>query len=102
MPKNFSFLSNSEWVIIISLILGFVNSNSQLTYEDTTEEYKTIFNNTILKQVNHLINEINRSEKVDDKMIGCTAIILTGLSYNHKKFLSYGLNLLKKDRKSVV
>ena len=71
-------------------------ANSQLTYEDTSEEYKIIFNKTILKQVNHLINEINRSEIVDDKMIGCTAIILTGLSYNHEKFLTYGLNLLKK------
>ena len=28
-----------------------------------------------------LINEIKRSEWVDDKMIGCAAIILTGLSY---------------------
>ena len=71
-------------------------SNSQLTYEDTSEEYKIIFNNIIMKQANHLINEISRSEIVDDKMIGCTAIILTGLSYNKEKFLSYGLNLLKK------
>ncbi|MFL2887097.1 MAG: heparinase II/III family protein [Candidatus Pelagibacter sp.] len=71
-------------------------ANSQLTYEDTSEEYKILFNRMILKQVNHLINEINRSKIVDDKMIGCTAIILTGLSYNHEKFLSYGLNLLKK------
>ena len=71
-------------------------ANYQLTYEDTSEEYKKSFNKIIIKQVNHLINEINRSEKVDDKMIGCTSIILTGLSYNHEKFLSYGLNLLKK------
>ena len=71
-------------------------ANSQLTYEDTSNEYKIIFNRIIIKQVNHLINEINRSEIVDDKMIGCTAVILTGLSYNHEKFLSYGLNLLRK------
>ena len=71
-------------------------ANSQLTYEDTSDEYKIIFNRIIIKQVNHLINEINRSEAVDDKMIGCTAIILAGLSFNHEKFLSYGLNLLKK------
>ena len=49
-----------------------------------------------MKQANHLINEISRSEIVDDKMIGCTAIILTGLSYNKERFLSYGLDLLKK------
>ena len=29
-------------------------------------------------------------------MIGCAAIIMTGLSYNNEKFLFYGLNLLKK------
>ncbi len=94
--KNQNYNSDNWEVDILSKRVISWISNSQLTYEDTTEEYKTIFNNTILKQVNHLINEINRSEKVDDKMIGCTAIILTGLSYNHKKFLSYGLNLLKK------
>ena len=94
--KNQNYNSDNWEVDILSKRIISWISNSQLTYEDTTEEYKTIFNNTILKQVNHLINEINRSEKVDDKMIGCTAIILTGLSYNHKKFLSYGLNLLKK------
>ena len=34
------------------------------------------FNHTIQKQINHLINEIEKSEWVDDKMIGCAAIIL--------------------------
>ena len=29
-------------------------------------------------------------------MIGCAAIILTGLSYKDEKYLNYGLNLLKK------
>jgi uncharacterized heparinase superfamily protein len=33
---------------------------------------------------------------VDDKMIGCSAIILTGLSFKDEKNLNYGLNLLKK------
>ena len=71
-------------------------SNSQLTYEDGDEDYKEKFNFMINKQINHLINEISRSELVDDKMIGCTAIILTGLSYNDKKILDFGINLLKK------
>ena len=96
MNKNQNY--NSEiWEIntLSKRIVSWI-SNYQLTYEDTSEEYKKSFNKIIIKQVNHLINEINRSEKVDDKMIGCTAIILIGLSYNHEKFLSYGLNLLKK------
>tara|TARA_B100000029_G_scaffold212912_1_gene210935 strand:- start:1963 stop:3591 length:1629 start_codon:yes stop_codon:yes gene_type:complete len=71
-------------------------SNSQLTYNDADEEYKSKFNFIINKQINHLINEISRSELVDDKMIGSTAIILTGLSYNDEKILNIGINLLKK------
>ena len=72
-------------------------SNSKLTYEDSNEDYKKKFNATIQKQVNHLINEIERSEWIDDKMIGCSAIILTGLAYkNNSRYLSFGINLLKK------
>ena len=72
-------------------------SNSKLTYDESSKDYKDKFNNIIKKQINHLINEINRSEWIDDKMIGCSAIILAGLSYQDKQnYLSYGLNLLKK------
>ena len=38
----------------------------------------------IKKQINHLINEIEGSKWVEDKIIGCAAIILTGLSYKDK------------------
>ena len=72
-------------------------SNSKLTYEDGKSGYKKKFNNIIEKQINHLINEIERTEWVDDKMIGCSAIILAGLSYQDKDgHLKTGLNLLKK------
>ena len=94
--KNQNYNSNTWEVDILSKRIISWISNSQLTYEDTSEKYKILFNNIIIKQTNHLINEINRSEIVNDKMIGCTAIILTGLSYNKEKFLSYGLNLLNK------
>ena len=96
IKKNQNFNSDNWEIDILSKRIISWISNSQLTYEDTSEEYKINFNNIIMKQANHLINEINRSEKVDNKMIGCTAIILTGLSYNKERFLSYGLNLLKK------
>ena len=46
-----------------------------------TLNYKQKFNSIIQKQINHLINEIERSEWIDDKMTGCAAIILAGLSY---------------------
>ena len=45
-------------------------SNSKLTYEDSNQEYKTKFNSIIQKQINHLINEIKRSDWIDDNMIG--------------------------------
>ena len=55
------------------------------------------FNNLIKKQTNHLINEIEKDEWIDDKIIGCAAIILVGLCYQNKDgYLSFGLNLLKK------
>ena len=86
---------NWEIDILSKRIISWI-SNSKLTYEDSTTEYKEKFNYIVKKQINHLINEINRSELVADKMIGCSAIILTGLSYKDEKSLNYGLNLLKK------
>jgi len=72
-------------------------SNSKLTYEDSNQRYKEKFNSIIQKQINHLINEIKISKWIDDKMIGCAAIILAGLSYQDKsRYLDFGLNLLKK------
>ncbi len=68
-----------------------------LTYEESDQGYKDNFNKIIKKQTNHLINEINRSELIDDKLIGCAAIILVGLCYqNEKNYLAFGSNNLKK------
>ena len=87
IEKNKKFNSKSWEIDTLSKrIIAWV-SNTKLTYEETDENYKMLFNKVIHKQVNHLINEINRSNLVDDKMLGCTAIIITGLSYNHEKFL---------------
>ncbi|MDC3145308.1 heparinase II/III-family protein [Candidatus Pelagibacter sp.] len=71
-------------------------TNSQLTYDEGDKTYKEKFNKIIFKQVNHLINEIKISDNYHDKLIGCTAIILTGISYNNEKYLDFGLELLKK------
>ncbi len=88
-PKNWEIDTLSKR--IISWL-----SNSKLSYETSDTIYKEQFNKNIKKQINHLINEISRSSLVDDKMIGCSAIILTGLSFKDEKNLNYGLNLLKK------
>ena len=88
-PKNWEIDTLSKR--IISWL-----SNSKLSYENSDQIYKEQFNKNIKKQINHLINEISRSSLVDDKMIGCSAIILSSLSFKDEKNLNYGLNLLKK------
>ena len=93
--KNRNFNAKSWEVDTLSKRVIAWISNTELTYEEANNDYKKLFNKIINKQINHLINEINRSNIVDDKMLGCTAIITAGLSYNNEKFLSYGLNLLK-------
>ena len=78
-------------------------SNHQLTYEDSDKEYRIKFDHCIQKQVNHLLSEIKNSNDFENKMVGCAAIILTGLAYQNKKnYLSNGLNLLKKIIKSSI
>ena len=78
-------------------------SNHQLTYEDCEEEFKKKFNQSIQKQTNHLLNEIKNLSEVENKIVGCAAIILTGLSYKEEsKYLTDGLNLLKKIIKSSI
>ena len=72
-------------------------SNHNLTYDEGNQDYKENFNRIIQKQANHLINEINKSQIIDDKLIGCASIILVGLCYQEeKKYLSFGTYLLKK------
>ena len=97
IDQNYKYNSKSWEIDIIAKRIIAWTSSSRLTYEDGSSEYKNKFNSAIKKQINHLINEIEGSELVDDKMIGCAAIILTGLSYQDKNwYLKKGLNLLKK------
>jgi len=97
IDKNHRYDSMSWEVDIVAKRIIAWTSNTRLTFEDGSVDYKNKFNAVIKKQINHLINEIERSEWVDDKMISCAAIILTGLSYQDKDgYLKTGLNLLKK------
>ncbi len=88
---------NDTWKIDVlsKRIIAWI-SNSILTYEDSEKNYKNKIDKSINKQINHLILEIERSNDVDDKLLGCTAIILSGISYNNERFLDFGLKLLKK------
>ena len=96
IEKNQKYNSKSWEIDTLSKRVIAWISNSKLSYDDSDETYKEKFNSNIKKQVNHLINEINRSKWVNDKMIGCASIILSGLSYKDEKYLNYGLNLLKQ------
>jgi len=97
IEKNNRYNSKSWKIdIIAKRVIAWI-SNSKLTYEDAGPVYRNKFNNIIKKQINHLIKEIEKDEWVDNKMIGCAAIVLAGLSYNDKgNYLNYGLNLLKR------
>ena len=88
---------NETWKIDIlsKRVIAWI-SNSILTYEDANRKYKNKIDNIINKQINHLLLEIERSNSVDDKLLGCTAIILSGISYKNERFLNFGLKLLKK------
>ena len=78
-------------------------SNHQLSYEDSNKEYRSKFDHMIHKQTNHLIYEIKSSKNLEDKIIGCSAIILTGLSYKiNKIYLDLGLDFLKKITKDLI
>ena len=99
IDKNNKYNSKSWEVDMVAKRIIAWTSNSRLTYEDSDTDYKDKFNAVIKKQINHLINEIEGSKWVEDKIIGCAAIILTGLSYKDKDkdwYLKTGLNLLKK------
>ena len=97
ISKNNRFDKQSwEFDLTAKRIISWL-SNHQLTYEDSNSQFKMKFNYSIQKQANHLLNEINNSDEFEDMMIGCAAIVLTGLAYNdHKNYLKNGLNLLKK------
>ena len=96
IDKN-NLYNSKNWQIdtLSKRIISWI-ANSKLTYDDGDVKYKYKFNFSVNKQINHLINEINKSDSADDKLLGCSAIILTGLSYENEKFLNYGLDLLKK------
>ena len=72
-------------------------SNTSLTYDNGGDQFQRDFNLIIYKQTFHLINQIEKENKINNKVRGAAAIILVGLSYkNEKKFTIKGLEYLKK------
>ena len=102
--KNNNRYNNDSWNFDLTAkrIIAWLSCYN-LTYEESSQSYRDNFNKIIQKQTNHLINEINRSELIEDKLIGCASIILVGLCYHDEKnYLSFGSTLLKKISKLTL
>jgi uncharacterized heparinase superfamily protein len=101
--NNYKY-NNKSWNFDLTAkrIISWLSCHN-LTYQESNQDYKNNFNKIVQKQTNHLINEINKSELIEDKLIGCASIILTGLCYqNEKNYLSFGSSLLKKISKLAL
>ena len=78
-------------------------SNSKLTYDESNNQYKKDFDNTIYKQASHILNQIDKIDNHRNKLVGTAAIILVGLCYkDNKNFIFKGLNNLKKIIKNYL
>ena len=96
--------NNNSWEFDITAkrIIAWLSSHN-LTFAESKQDYQEEFNWIIKKQTNHLINEINKSNLINDKLIGSAAIILVGICYNDKKnYLDFGLNILRKISKDSL
>ena len=100
---NFKYNSRSwEFDLTAKRIIAWLSCHN-LTFDENDVVYKNSFNLMIKKQTNHLINEINKSKSIEDKLIGCASIILVGICYkNEKNYLSFGLDILKKISKLTL
>jgi len=102
IKNNHRFNNSWDFDLTAKRIISWLSCHN-LTFNESDQNYRNNFNNIILKQTNHLINEINRSKLIDDKLIGCASIILVGLCYdNEKNYLKFGSSLLKKISKKVL
>ena len=101
--NNYKY-NNKSWNFDLTAkrIIAWLSFHN-LTYEEGDKNFKETFNKMIKKQTNHLINEINKSNQIEDKLIGCASILLVGLCYqNEKNYLSFGTSLLKKISKQTL
>ena len=78
-------------------------SNCKLSYDESNEQYKIDFNFIIQKQAQHLLNQLDKIKNNHNKLIGISAIILVGISYDDEKnFIIKGLEQLKKNIKYTL
>ncbi len=97
IEKNYKYNSkNWDFETTSKRIISWLSS-TQLTCDNSINQYQKDFDSVIHKQTFHLINQIDGERKLKNKLRGVAAIILVGLSYkNEKNFTSKGLEYLKK------
>ena len=94
---NNKYNSESWEISIVSKRVISWLSNSKLTYDNGTKEYKKKFDLILQKQILHLLNQVNHSKNYKNKIISISAIILFSLCYSEQtKNLNAVLDLLKK------
>ena len=97
IEKNYKYDSkNWDFETTSKRIISWL-SNTQLTCNDSINQYQKDFDSILHKQTFHLINQIDGERKLKNKLRGVAAIILVGLSYkDEKNFTSKGIECLKK------
>ena len=97
IEKNHKYNSkNWNFELTSKRIISWL-SNTALTYDNAENHYQKDYSLIIHKQASHLINQIDKESKLNNKIRGVAAIILVGLAYkNEKNFTIKGLENLKK------
>ena len=97
IEKNHKYNSkNWNFEVTSKRIISWL-SNTALTYDNAENHYQKDYSLIIHKQASHLINQIDKESKLNNKIRGVAAIILVGLAYkNEKNFTIKGLENLKK------
>ena len=76
---NHNYNSNSwEFNTTAKRIISWL-SNTKLTYEGSSFDYKNNFDTSVKKQSIHLLNQINETKNSNDKLLGITAVVLFAL-----------------------
>ncbi len=103
IEKNHKYNSqNWNFEVTSKRIISWL-SNTALTYDNAGNQYQKDYSSIIHKQTSHLINQIDKENKLNNKIRGAAAIILVGLAYkNEKNFTTKGLENLKKIIKYTI
>ena len=75
IKRNYSYNDKCwSYDLVAKRIISWL-SNHNLSYDGSDQDYKSDFNKIILKQTNHLMNEVSKSKTLDDKLICCASIL---------------------------